>query len=1063
MKHYLRSTALFLLVLFMCVSTVFSASHKIYAEPETSTDTVLVESTAGNDESVLVDVSSVTENGITTVTRSAVDYLTENGLIVNYSSTETTKPNEDSEFTSSYTSVRPDGLYEAEGGSDVQVTYVAPEVEIGLVLEESEPTTSYGNEPKTTVTGDPKESDDDGIYDYTETEIAGQSSVTNETMSVVYYEYKSSVSDEMEYLVNKTLPTAENDLMTTPEHLERPTSAEEVPEIAEGYDYVLLESDTYSVFWPAFAFNSPDMENFADETPVYEDPDSGLQLFVRQGHASFIRNNRRLLVPKLYLKDKTVEITDPGMDQYTMSYSDGFTGFLARWTTAEHFYLSDKNGTGLSAYCADVNTLPEEYSSYRISNLEDADYYSEDAAAMIRSIAINGYWGQESGIGSLSAMKESLSASGAFSEDEISRLTDGTALAATQMAIWTYSNHMEPRTFVHTYFNDSSSFYPNHTVADEDDTALLFKLFYYLTDLEPTVIPEDEKDSSNTVINKKNFLKDIKVKITGKPEDHPNNLDADKTNDVYTLDVMFRLKVKALEDNDDDLAFQIYDPNDKLIVSGRISGELLDGEQQLTVGDDGYYTLTGVELEEGTEDLRFVLEGSQTLRNDVYFLSPQVDEEENPVSQPFVTVGTGVRSFSIQMDILFLLDVEDEMRVISRFWRNEVERTQIDVQKIWDDNDDFDGLRPDSITIHLFADGEEIDSAKLTEENDWAYTFENLPKHNEGKEIEYTVEEDEVAFYTASIDGYTITNTHVVEPVEIPVKKVWDDEDNADGFRPESITVHLLADGEEVDTARLTESNDWAYTFEDLPKYNEGKEIEYTVEEDEVEHYTSSIDGYTITNTYVPESVEIPVKKIWDDEDNADGFRPDSITVHLLADGKEIDTVKLSEDNDWTYTFEDLPKYNEGKEIEYTLEEDEVEHYTSAIDGYTITNTYVPETVDIPVVKIWKDDNNLNLHRPDAITVHLFADGQEIEVIQITKENDWTYTFKGLPKYKDGKEIEYTVTEDKVKGYSVTIEGFTIYNTELPPTGVKDSEAWWILGMALSAAFLFLARKKATE
>ena len=50
MKHYLRSTAMFLLVLFMCVSTVFSASHKIYAEPEISTETVLVESTAGNDE-----------------------------------------------------------------------------------------------------------------------------------------------------------------------------------------------------------------------------------------------------------------------------------------------------------------------------------------------------------------------------------------------------------------------------------------------------------------------------------------------------------------------------------------------------------------------------------------------------------------------------------------------------------------------------------------------------------------------------------------------------------------------------------------------------------------------------------------------------------------------------------------------------------------------------------------------------------------------------------------------------------------------------------------------------
>ncbi|MBQ1306207.1 MAG: Cna B-type domain-containing protein, partial [Erysipelotrichales bacterium] len=40
----------------------------------------------------------------------------------------------------------------------------------------------------------------------------------------------------------------------------------------------------------------------------------------------------------------------------------------------------------------------------------------------------------------------------------------------------------------------------------------------------------------------------------------------------------------------------------------------------------------------------------------------------------------------------------------------------------------------------------------------------------------------------------------------------------------------------------------------------------------------------------------MPVKKVWDDEDNADGFRPESITVHLLADGEEVDAVKLSED-----------------------------------------------------------------------------------------------------------------------------------------------------------------------
>ena len=52
--------------------------------------------------------------------------------------------------------------------------------------------------------------------------------------------------------------------------------------------------------------------------------------------------------------------------------------------------------------------------------------------------------------------------------------------------------------------------------------------------------------------------------------------------------------------------------------------------------------------------------------------------------------------------------------------------------------------------------------------------------------------------------------------------------------------------------------------------------------EEPVEGYETTIEGTNITNTRTPEVVEIPVTKIWKDNDNQDGVRPDkSLFVSL--------------------------------------------------------------------------------------------------------------------------------------------------------------------------------------
>ena len=39
----------------------------------------------------------------------------------------------------------------------------------------------------------------------------------------------------------------------------------------------------------------------------------------------------------------------------------------------------------------------------------------------------------------------------------------------------------------------------------------------------------------------------------------------------------------------------------------------------------------------------------------------------------------------------------------------------------------------------------------------------------------------------------------------------------------------------------------------------------------------------TLTNTHIPETVALTVKKAWDDDNNRDGIRPTELTVALLA------------------------------------------------------------------------------------------------------------------------------------------------------------------------------------
>lgn len=381
---------------------------------------------------------------------------------------------------------------------------------------------------------------------------------------------------------------------------------------------------------------------------------------------------------------------------------------------------------------------------------------------------------------------------------------------------------------------------------------------------------------------------------------------------------------------------------------------------------------------------------------------------------------------------------------ISRDVVNQKEKTSVAGQKIWNDNDNQDGKRPSKITVNLLANGVKVASKEVTADaaGTWAYRFDNLDVVDDaGNVIAYTVSEEPVEGYETTIEGTNITNTRTPEVVEIPVTKIWKDNDNQDGVRPDKVTVRLLADGTEVASQELSAATDWKAVFTNLPKYNHGKQIVYTVTEDTVANYSAAIDGTTITNSYKPGKTSVTVTKRWEDNNDQDGKRPNTIKVQLYADGKaQGKEVELSAKNNWTHTFSNLPLKAKGKEIQYQVKEvGTVKGYTSTVDdsnkgNVVITNSRTPEVTEVAVKKVWDDKENKDGLRPEKITVRLLADGQEVAVKEITATDNWQASFTDLPVYKEGKKIAYTITEDPVAGYTARIDGFTVTNRHRPPT-----------------------------
>ena len=185
-----------------------------------------------------------------------------------------------------------------------------------------------------------------------------------------------------------------------------------------------------------------------------------------------------------------------------------------------------------------------------------------------------------------------------------------------------------------------------------------------------------------------------------------------------------------------------------------------------------------------------------------------------------------------------------------------------------------DGIDYPTIKIYLVKNGEKTEEYVELKNGDTSYSFKNLPKYQVDKDgnyilddkgnvelNEYTVEEVSLDGYTSTKNGFDFVNTINQELISINGEKTWVDPEGTELVHPE-ITINLLKNGIKDKTIKLTNGNT-KYTFTELPKYQvdeDGRYIldnngnvqlnQYRVEEEVVQNYETSYDGYNITNTF---------------------------------------------------------------------------------------------------------------------------------------------------------------------------------------------------------------------
>lgn len=400
--------------------------------------------------------------------------------------------------------------------------------------------------------------------------------------------------------------------------------------------------------------------------------------------------------------------------------------------------------------------------------------------------------------------------------------------------------------------------------------------------------------------------------------------------------------------------------------------------------------------------------------------------------------------------------------------------TTVTIGVEWGDDNNNDGARPDKLFVTLLksVDGNEWevvdDSLVLTAQNGWNHEVSGLARFENGEKVRYTVAVNEgQSFLDDEHYSYAVTGTLIRfkrdnDVTSVTARVDWVDDNDNDGIRPASVELELYAQYGVAEPVLVSGSRvimdadtDWLATWNNLPLKKNGEEIKYTIKVvelpegyDEVRYGSETLDS-TGSNTdkrlvaqlyHTRITADVTVKIVWNDNENRDGFRPNSVPVTIYANGRVVAGagVTLTADdgdiNEWTYTYRDMPVYQNGEPIEYTASTNgaysNADKYTVIRAGLTIYMSSDLTTGDVSVTFFFEDDNNADGKRPTNVKLTLLANGEPVQrgTISVTNPADGVIkVFSKLPIYSAANTpIYYSVKAELIKGgegYTYTVSG----------------------------------------
>lgn len=479
---------------------------------------------------------------------------------------------------------------------------------------------------------------------------------------------------------------------------------------------------------------------------------------------------------------------------------------------------------------------------------------------------------------------------------------------------------------------------------------------------------------------------------------------------------------------------------------------------RLTTDTDSVTVSFKEELEDGaTYTVSFRVKPTQTA-NEEYSTSGYPDRGDSDTG----VTSAGQEGFYSNDDaetkLTYSIKGTEEQNLTAKYPKPVVQVTTHDLtfEKTWNNPDNV--TPPEQVILDVVYSDGTTEAVTLTKDKGWTVTKSNVPVTKKVQSVTERAVADYTPSYEISEDGtkVTVTNSYSkITTTNITVKKIWS------GNGPKSdvkVSLYYSENGKDAEqlykTVTLNKDNDWTYTWEDLNEsdWAAGKDYTYAVREEKIpENYTSNITystkgdttTATINNVYDPncadekfyivnvlQTIPLTVTKTWDDNNDIQGERPESLGV-TVQEGNHTLQFTLSNNNNWMRNVV-IP---ERKDKTYTATEyiENIENYKQVDDSVSVTDqaVYVSftnqiETTSVTVQKQWIDGDAAK--RPGSISFALYRNNDLYEIYTLSKEdldidgNAWTKVIEGLPVTGSYEVKELSLTNEDGKTYDYTSE-----------------------------------------